>query len=62
MKSEQPQIIDKDKHCLTEHDNAIVILSNGLAYLKELPDFGTIEIQVRDGKVVKGETKVSFKI
>ncbi|MGX6994046.1 hypothetical protein CBF34_07125 [Vagococcus penaei] len=62
MKSEQPQLIDKQKHALTEHDNAIVILSNGMAYLKELPQYGTIEIQVRDGKVVKGDVRTGFKI
>lgn len=62
MKSEQPKMIELHDNQLKEYDNAIIIISNGMAYVKELPNFGITEIHTRDGKVVKGDVKTSFKI
>ncbi|MBP1040382.1 hypothetical protein I6N95_05075 [Vagococcus sp. BWB3-3] len=41
---------------------SIIIVSEGKAYIKKLPQFGIVEIQTRDGKVVKGEDHTGWKL
>lgn len=62
VKSEQPKLIDLDKTNLKELDNVVVIISNGNAYLKQLPNYGVTEIHTKNGKVVKGDCRTGWII
>lgn len=51
---------------LTEIKNGIIVLTNGIAMLKELPDYGksTVEVLTHEGKVtyIEDLTKKKIKI
>lgn len=41
--------------------NAIVIISNGQMKVAELPQYGTVTLNVKDGKVTNGGCNTGFK-
>lgn len=41
--------------------NAIVIISNGQMKVAELPTYGTVTLNVKDGKVTNGGCNTGFK-
>lgn len=41
--------------------NAIVIISNGQMKVAELPRYGTVTLNVKDGKVTNGGCNTGFK-
>ena len=43
-------------------DNSIIIVTEGKAYLKQLPQYGVVEIHTREGKVVKGDDRTGWKL
>lgn len=41
--------------------NALVIISNGQMKVAELPQYGTVTLNVKDGKVTNGGCNIGFK-
>lgn len=41
--------------------NSIVIISNGQVKVAELPSYGTVTLNVKDGKVTNGGCNTGFK-